>query len=213
MRATLSSRGWHTTGEWQRKRKGSERERDENAEQIETGNVRRSDPFAEEESRTRHVIRYILSSFLARVRFAKQRAPNAVLPARSSVSLVRSGRNRYRSIRVGEGGLFLARNSRRSGTCRSVYVSRPETGTRVGPWKRRAVDRVGVSRRKNFFERCPSFVPARGRQNALLTYCLSNRPLSPRGRPALVLSRGDYFRNVIHSDSPSFVPFVTLGNP
>lgn len=62
MRATLSSRGWRTTSERQRKRKGSERERDENAEQIETGSVRRSDPFAEEESRTRHVIR--LYSFL-----------------------------------------------------------------------------------------------------------------------------------------------------
>lgn len=127
MRATLSSRGWHTTSEWQRKRKGGERERDENAEQIETGNVRRSNPFAEEESRTRHVVPYILSSFLARVRFAKQRAPNAVPLTRSSVSLVRSGGNRYRSIRAEE-DVFLARNSR---TFRYVPLClRFETGDR-----------------------------------------------------------------------------------
>lgn len=111
MRATLSSRGWHTTSERQRKRKGSERKRDENAEQIETGSVRRSDPFVEEESRTRHVIRYILSSFLARVRFAKQRAPNAVLSARTSVSPIRSRGNRYRD-RSGPKKIFFSRETR-----------------------------------------------------------------------------------------------------
>ena len=82
--------------------------------------------------------------------------------------------------------------------------------SRIAPRKKRAVNRVGVSRRKNFFERCPCFVPARGRRNALLTYCLSNRaPFPPGSRTGsrlvssrLVSSRRGYFQNVIHSDSP-----------